>query len=325
MGFLAGTMPDGAGMSMANRGKLRRKMVLPVTVVRGNSQEKQLAHTLDVTENSARLGGLKMLLDLGEVIEIQRGGRKAKFEVYWMGTPGTELEGQAGVRGVGPTKSIWSIHLPADQPDIAIDALHLRQGNGKNRSLVPISEQRESVRHECNTGATLRAPGSNYPFRVQVKSIHLGGIEVETITTLPLNTVVNMEMRIEGILLEIAGMVSSSTHRVGMEISFHKMTPEAQRKIVQAMQKLRQRAWDEQQVPPLPQAAAQKSMPPLARTVHARELAGLCKALCADFHYWQSGHTETEIEELRKAVAELQEVLAPSAPFDMRDYMRHRR
>jgi hypothetical protein len=29
-------------LSMANRGKLRRKMVLPVTVIRRNGEEKQL-------------------------------------------------------------------------------------------------------------------------------------------------------------------------------------------------------------------------------------------------------------------------------------------
>jgi len=42
---------------MANRGKLRRKMVLPVAVLRATGEEKQLAHTLDVTGISARLGG----------------------------------------------------------------------------------------------------------------------------------------------------------------------------------------------------------------------------------------------------------------------------
>ncbi len=116
-------------MSMANRGKLRRKMVLPVTVLRGQGGEKQLAHTLDVTEISARLGGLRMQLEPGEIIEIQRAGVKAKFQVHWIGLPGTELEGQAGVRGLNLGKSIWSIHLPADQPDFAVDALAASSGD----------------------------------------------------------------------------------------------------------------------------------------------------------------------------------------------------
>ena len=73
---------------MSKRGKLRRKVVLPVTVIRRNGEERQLAHTLDVTEISARLGGLGVLLEPGEVIEIQRGAVKAKFQVHWMGAPG---------------------------------------------------------------------------------------------------------------------------------------------------------------------------------------------------------------------------------------------
>lgn len=317
-------------MSMANRGKLRRKMVLPVTVVRGNGEVKHLAHTLDVTEVSARLGGLKMQLEPGEIIEIQRGGVKAKFRVYWMGIPGTELEGQAGVRGLDSGKSIWSIHLPADQPDIAIDAPHLRQGSARDRApIISRSEQPETFRFECCAGATLRAPGSNYPFRVQLKTIHPGGIDVESITTLPLNTVVNLETTVEGIHVETAGMVTGSTHRVGMEISFHKVTPEIQRKIVQVLQKLRQKAWDEQQVPALPPnvaagpslpASAQKAAPALGRTDPFRELSALCNVLRTNWDYWKSTRTAAEIEELRKAVAELEEMLSP-ARIDLHEYL----
>lgn len=316
---------------MANRGKLRRKMVLPVTVFRGKgkSEEKQLAHTLDVTEISARLGGLRMQLEPGEIIEIQRGAVKAKFQVYWMGLPGTESEGQAGVRGLDPGKSIWSVHLPADQPDIAVDVTHLREGNGKNRAPITSRPEPPETRYECSVGATLRAPGSSYPFRVQIKAIHLGGIDVESITTLPLNTVVNLEMRLEGIQVESAGMVTGSTHRVGMEISFHKVSPEIQRKIVQVLQKLRQKAWDEQQIPALPtNVAAGPSLPPPAQKAAPapgridpfRELAALCNVLRSNWDYWKSTRTAAEIEELRKAVTELEEVLSP-ARIDLHDYL----
>jgi hypothetical protein len=307
-------------------------MVLPVAILRGNGQEKQLAYTLDVTETSARLGGLRMLLETGEVIEVQRGGRKAKFEVYWMGAPGTELEGQAGVRGVDPMKSIWSIHLPPDEPDIAVDALHLRQGSGRRAAASP--EQIETARYECSAGVTLRAPGSNYPFRAQIKSIHLGGLEVECITTLPLSTVVEVEMRIEGILVETTGVVTVSTHRVGMEIGFHKPSPEVQRKVVQALQKLKQKAWDEQPVPQPIALVVEPGLPdragvaqfgiaepadfvqceveaPVLNTDPLQELAGLARKISAEFDYWQSTRPE-EMEELRRAVAELNELLSPA-------------
>lgn len=312
---------------MAKRGKLRRKMVLPVTMVRGKGEEKQVAHTLDVTESSARLGGLRIQLEPGEIIEIQRGGVKAKFQVHWVGMPGTELEGQAGMRGLDAGKTIWSTHLPADQADIAVDAAHLRQGTATHRApIISRSEPLETLRYECSVGATVRAPGSSYPFRVQIKTIHLGGLEVESITTLPLNTVVNLDMQIEGIQLESSGMVIGSTPRVGMEISFHKVSQEIQRKIVQALQKLKQKAWDEDQVP-LPAmisaspslAATQKTAPAPARTDPFRELAALCNVLHANWDYWKSTRTTTEIEELRKAVIKLEELLSP-AQIDLHEY-----
>jgi hypothetical protein len=305
-------------------------MVLPVAVLRGKGEEKQVAHTLDVTEISARLGGLRMQLEPGEIIEIQRGAVKAKFRVYWIGVPGTQTEGQAGVRGLDPGKSIWSIHLPGDQPDIAVDVLHLREGSGK--SCAPLgsrSGQPETLRYECSAGATLLAPGSSYPFRVQLKAIHSGGIDVESITTLPLNTVVNLEMRVEGIQVETVGVVTGSTHRVGMEISFHKVSPEIQRRIVQVLQKLRQKAWDEQQVPtlspmvaggPALPAPAQKAAPALGRTDPLRELAALCKVLSTNWDYWKSTRTAAEIEELRRTVAELEEMLSP-ARVDVPKYL----
>jgi hypothetical protein len=240
------------------------------------------------------------------------------------------MESHAAGRSLNLGKSIWSIYLPADQPDIAIDALQLRQGAARNRApIIFRSEQSETFRYECSAGATLRAPGSSYPFRVQLKTIHPGGIDVESITTLPLNTVVNLEMKVEGIQMESAGIVTGSTPRVGMEISFHKVSQEIQRKIVQVLQKLRQKAWDEQQVPPLPAIAAagaslaapaQKAAPALGRTDPIRELAALCKVLHANWDYWKSTSNAAEIEELRKAVADLEEMLSP-ARIDVHEYL----
>jgi hypothetical protein len=305
-------------------------MVLPVTILRSNGAERQLAHTLDVTEISARLGGLSVQLQPGEIIEVQRGGVKAKFRVYWMGASGTDLEGQAGVRGLDPAKTIWSTHLPADESDISVDALHLRRTTPSYRtSVASASEQRQPARYEYNAGATLRAPGSNYPVRVQLKSVHLNGLYVETVTTLPLNTVVSLELLIEGIAMEAAGVVNTSTPRVGMEIGFHKVAPETQRKIVLALQKLKQKAWDEQQVPAPPQTVVARTLqsgvptevPALNCVDAGRVLVAICNTLSSDFDAWKSTRTPAEIEELRRAVLELHKRLTPAATIDIGEYI----
>lgn len=302
-------------------------MVLPVTILRDNG-EKQLAHTLDVTEISARLGGLSLTLEPGETIEIQRGGLRAKFYVYWTGEPGTELEGQAGVRGIDPNKCIWSTQLPSDEPDIAVDAFHLR-GPASNALAARTAGVYAPVRLECGTGVNLRAPGSNYPFRAQLRSIHAGGFFVESITTLPLNTVITVEMQLEGVSLETAGVVTGSTHRVGMEITFHKPSPETRRKIISALQKIRQKSWDAQPVPAVAPNLIPAQAPPAAKVTSAldgadagRVLITLCNMLMADFEAWKSERQPWEVEELRKTLATLQEKLAPQPfAFEIYEYL----
>jgi hypothetical protein len=315
---------------MSKRGKLRRKVVLPVTVIRRNGEERLLAHTLDITETSARLGGLGALLEPGEVVEIQRGAVRAKFQVHWMGAAASTLGGQAGIRGMDPNKSIWGIQLPADEPDVAIDTFHVRTGASVARGLPETADPEQHARYECGGGATLRAPGSNYPVRVHLKAIHLGGVYVETITTLPPSTVVGVEAKVEGILIETTGMVSSSTPRVGMDIAFHKISAESQRRVLQVLQRLKQKVWDEQQVPvPTPDLVLMqpsshnesKIIPQATRLDACRVLVTICQTLASDFDCWKSARSVKELEELRKAVNELQRKLSAVKQLDEIEYL----
>ncbi len=314
---------------MSKRGTLRRKVVLPVTIIRRNGEEKQLAHTLDVTETSARLGGLLSLLEPGEVIEVQRGGVRAKFEVHWMGEPTSTLSGQAGIRGIDPNKSIWGIQLPGDEPDLAIDTRDVRGAAAQRGLAVVVSTSAQHTRYECSGGVTLHTPGSNYPVRVHLKSIHVGGLYVEAATTLPLQTVVTVETKLEGIEIETSGVVSNITPRVGMEISFHKISSESQRRVLQILQKLKQRAWDEQQVSPLsrgplavPMAQNEaNSVAPSPRPDNSRILVNICHTLVADFDSWKSARSESELAELRKAVTALHKKLSASVQMDEMEYL----
>jgi hypothetical protein len=58
----------------------------------------------------------------------------------------------------------------------------------------------------------------------------------------------------------------------------------------------------------------------LGRTDPLRELTALCKVLQANWDYWKSTHTAAEIEELRKAVADLAEMLSP-ARIEVQEYL----
>src|ERR1044071_6638531 len=105
------------GLEMSSRAVLRRRVLLSVTVVRHDRQDRQVAHTLDLTEFSARLGGLARSLTPGEIVEIHRGTQKARFQVAWMGAPGTTVAGQAGVRCMESSQSICGVDLQCDESD----------------------------------------------------------------------------------------------------------------------------------------------------------------------------------------------------------------
>jgi len=300
----------------STRSSLRRKMVLPVTVIRSGGQEKHLAHTLDLTEVSARLGGLSCLLEPGELIEIQRGAVKAKFQVFWMGARGSAMEGQAGVRSTEPGKSIWGIHLPADETDPAIDRAVIRKEMQPTRSDVGSTEKRWHTRFECNGGASVRAEGSGFPVHGQVKDIARGGVYVETTTPLTVNAEVYVKMNVEGTPIESAGVVRTSYPMVGMGISFQNISPENQERVDEVIHQIRRKSLSTRGVTE-PAMSAPIQHPSSSATPFRADavkvLAAACRTLAADFAQWSNRHTAEELEDLRLALLELQERFAPSA------------
>jgi hypothetical protein len=70
----------------------------------------QSAVAMDISKNGARLDGVGFLTWPGEVIEIKRGFRTARFRVIWVGDMGPRA-GQAGVYLLDTGKNIWGVPL----------------------------------------------------------------------------------------------------------------------------------------------------------------------------------------------------------------------
>lgn len=58
----------------------------------------QEARTLDISSVGARISGITFQLDPGSILCIQLGDRKARFQVLWVGEPGSEREGEIGLK-----------------------------------------------------------------------------------------------------------------------------------------------------------------------------------------------------------------------------------
>jgi PilZ domain-containing protein len=239
---------------MSVRSALRLKVVLPVTIF--HNREKQVAHTLDASSNSARLAGLCLPIEPGDIIEIQRNASRAKFKVFWVGAPGSLLAGQAGVRALPGSKTIWTPDFPQDEPDVNCDPQHLRSGLPLVRSVHPAATPNEEVpaRQEFKGGASIRATGYSHAIYAQIADVSEYGAQLKTPFVLPPNTELFVLFNLNGVVVEVPGLVRASDAMAGMEVGFQKMSAVTQDKLRMAL-----RAGEEAVLNVAPAAVAQES------------------------------------------------------------------
>ena len=70
----------------------------------------QSAVAMDVSKNGARIDGVGFLTWPGEIIEVKRGWKSARFRVIWVGDAGPRA-GQAGIFLLDTGKNIWGVPL----------------------------------------------------------------------------------------------------------------------------------------------------------------------------------------------------------------------
>ncbi|HST77649.1 MAG TPA: hypothetical protein VLN58_04085 [Verrucomicrobiae bacterium] len=221
---------------MSARRALRTRAVLPVTVFRNYGAQRQVAHTLDATENSARLGGIHILMEPGEIIEIQRGTSRAKFQVFWVGAPGGLLAGQAGVRLITGSKSIWGTDFPKDQPDLHCEPHNLRSGLPLVSTLHP-NPLAQPVEEKFKGGASVRAGGYHVIYG-HIAEICETGVYLQTPSVLPVGTEAYVLLNFQGFVVEVPGSVRASDLQGGMQINFQKMSSATREKLFMALRSL---------------------------------------------------------------------------------------
>jgi hypothetical protein len=309
---------------MSSRSALRRKVVLPVTLTRYGGQEKQLAHTLDITETSARLGGLTSSLKPGEIVELYRGVRKARFEVVWMGEQGGAMAGQAGVRSLEPNKIIWSVDLPGDQMDSSVPIHSLRNTRQPVQTQTQFpNERRWHSRFACTGSAAIKHGDCAFLINGEVKDISQGGLYVELSTPLPVNAKINMNVCVEGVCFDTAGVVRTSYPLLGMGISFHNLDPENALRLNAILQAFQTQSPSETVDSPEPATASLRQIDLNTKPEHpAQVLARACRMLSHDFDSWERGQSSDDVRELRDAIYQLHRKLSLRLDPDLHDFHR---
>jgi hypothetical protein len=197
----------------------RASLAVPVRVSRRVPEgisTSQMACTLDVTAEGARLNGVYSIQAPGEVIAVERGKNKALFRVIWIGERGTAQAGQVGVQCIEPDKNIWDVNFvpEADEPYSALNATKLHvQGKGekgRSKRLVCSGQVELSNGHH---GAAL--------VHGHVTEVSGDGCYVRASVALPPHSRVSMKLRLYHAEVHLKGVVRASDKGMGMWVEFH--------------------------------------------------------------------------------------------------------
>jgi hypothetical protein len=71
----------------------------------------QSAYTINVSQQGARLDGPGYLIGPGDIVEVKRGWRKARFRVIWTGPAGTPEASHIGICCIEEDKNLWGLAM----------------------------------------------------------------------------------------------------------------------------------------------------------------------------------------------------------------------
>lgn len=167
--------------------------------------------TVDVSRSGAKLKGVSAEIKPGEIIGISHGANKSRFNVKWVGQPGTPRAGQIGVLSLSPEKSIWDLALPS----AGIDSF---------RSLSA-SDRRQYGRMQCLNSVQLQPDGISAPIWGKASDLSMGGCFIEMPVPLAIGTKLRISLWLKQTKLSLKGKVVNSRPGFGNGIQFTEVSP----------------------------------------------------------------------------------------------------
>jgi hypothetical protein len=212
---------------MGSRRQLRIKNVLPVRVWGMDASGApfvELAHTMDVSHSGVRLGGVQTQVAAGSVVNVQYHHRKAKFEVAWVGRPGSARATQIGVRCLETGKDLWNLELPDDEIDDSYQPPH----PGKK-----FVEGRMHRRLNATAGVDYIVVGTQEGAWAELKDVSLGGCYLVTQEPAFVGTELEMLLELSESKVNVFGIVRSHHPHAGMGVEFTKFRTETDKRTLE--------------------------------------------------------------------------------------------
>jgi len=105
---------DELSNSSPERQTKRIHVALPIRVTYWDGESKpglEMACTYDISEQGARVTGLRCVKGVGEIVAVERGRNKSFCRVVWIGEANSELQGQIGIQSVESDRTLWETEL----------------------------------------------------------------------------------------------------------------------------------------------------------------------------------------------------------------------
>ena len=209
---------------------------MPVRVSGSDAHGRSFRHvvcTLDLSAKGARITSLQSLtMNVGQELTLEHQKDRVRFEIVWIGAPGTSREGQIGLRTLEPEKKFAAVENQIDG-GAYIDTW---QPSTKEER----DDRRSARRFDCDRGVQYWTDQSASPISGALDNISLGGCYVSTKFPLPRYTRVQLILHLYGMKIPAQGEVRVSDDGHGMGIMFTTLEKECELRVKKAVQRLAQ-------------------------------------------------------------------------------------
>ena len=212
---------------MEPKGEARVSADLPVRVWGMDADGKpffQNATASNLSSEGALLSGIQHPLKMGEILGVQYGDKKARFEIKWVKAVALPKGFDAGVRVIANQSIPWD--------EVA------RKGQ-ENPELTRRSDKRRFERHRVQFPIVISFEDPRRA-HMQCYATDIGGrgCYVETLVPLPVQTEVIISFWIDSDKVLTKGKVRTSDPAVGMGIEFCALEEQIQRRLQEYLDKM---------------------------------------------------------------------------------------
>ena len=197
----------------------RIHVALPIRVTCWDANRKpsiSVACTYDISAHGARITGLQLVKNAGEIISVERARNKALCRVVWIGEAGSELQGQIGIQAVDAERFLWEAEL-RDMEEV-YEAIQ-REGFTSNLG----GDKRQHPRFPVEGLVELPQLSGGSQKNAELKNLSEFGCLVETRETLAPGANFKMVLNVANYDLTLKGCVRHRTLKFGIGIEFQEI------------------------------------------------------------------------------------------------------